>query len=198
MLKIFALITFGWVSLFALHTAEININQDDLELRGNLDIGQINYSVEPNTTFVGVRLVNGDEAHSDREGAKNGSYVDINFLLKNQTPVRGLSFGLGVKVNYADSFSQDFVSIPLGIEAIYRLPISSSIPIYIGGSIYYAPSVLSLADASDFLEYRLNLDIAVIKNGYITIGYRSMDTDYETIGDYNYNSSGYIGFKFSF
>jgi len=200
MLKIATLIAFGWVSLFALHTAEININKEDLEVVGKLDIGQINTSVEPDTTFIGVRLVNGDKINSDRRRAENGSYIDINFLARNETPVKGLLVGLGIKINYADSFSKDFVAIPLGLEAQYKLPLANLIPMYLGASVYYAPTVLSLADAEEFFEYRLNFDIAVIRNGHITLGYRSIDTDYtsENSGNYNYNGTGYIGFKFAF
>jgi len=200
MLKIFTLITFSWISLFAMHSAEININKEDLELVGKLDMGQINHSVEPDTTFVGIRLVNGDKVNSDRRRSENGSFIDLNFLLRNDTQIKGLAIGLGIKINYADSFSNDFVAIPLGLEAVYKLPLANLIPMYIGGSIYYAPSVLSLADAEEFFEYKLNFDLAVIRNGYITIGYRSIDTNYvaKKGGDYNYNSTGYIGFKFAF
>lgn len=200
MLKIIALIALSWMSLFAMHTAEININKEDLELIGKLDMGQINHSVEPDTTFVGIRLVNGDKVNSDRKHIENNSFIDINFLLKNETQIKGLSVGLGIKINYADSFSKDFVSIPLGIEAMYKLPLSNLLPMYIGANVYYAPTVLSLADAENFLEYKISFDLAVIRNGYITLGYRSIDTNYEpqSGGDYNYNSTGYIGFRFAF
>jgi len=55
------------------------------------------------------------------------------------------------------------------------------------------------------LEYRLSYDIEIIDNGSITLGYRSMDTNYEAGkgyavggGDFSYNSYWYVGFKVGF
>jgi len=198
MLKKIGLIIFSTLSLFAMHTAEININNKDLELSGKLDMGQINTSVEPDSVFVGLKLVNGHKEHSSEEdGADNGSYIDLNFLMMNEIPVKGLSIGLGMKINYSDSFDMDFISIPLGIELKYKLPLTNLIPLYLAGSAYYAPSVLSLSDAENYFEYRINFDIEVIRNGSIVLGYRNLDTNYES-ADYTYNKSAYAGFKFAF
>lgn len=177
-------------SLFAMHGAEININSADVELSTKFDIGQFNENVEPDTLFLGARYINADKKHSDAE--KVYDYCELNFLMqKNMND--DLRFGMGVKANY----TKDFVSFPLGIEALYRLPISSSVPFYIGASIYYAPESLSFDDAHGYSEYRVNLDAEVIENGFMTVGYRAIDTDYEG-NDVEYNRSGYIGFRFLF
>ena len=58
-----------------------------------------------------------------------------------------------------------------------------------------------MEDAKSFLEYRVNFDIEVIENGRISLGYRSIDTNYEIKGEtynMNYNRSAHIGFKFAF
>lgn len=184
-------------SLFAMHSAEININNEDLEVAGKLDLGQINNSIEPDTVFVGLKLLNGHEAHSSEENTDNGTYIDFNFLMMNELPAKGLSIGLGVKLNYSDSFNQDFISVPLGIEFKYKIPATNLIPLYLSANAYYAPSVLSMSDAESYFEYRINFDIEVIRNGSITVGFRSLELNYENI-DYNYNKSAYIGFKFRF
>jgi hypothetical protein len=111
----------------------------------------------------------------------------------------GLSLGLGIKANYTRLYSDDFLSVPLGIESKYKLPVGIFIPIYIGGSVYYAPRVLSFANAENFLEYRLIFDLEVIPNGMLRVGYRSLDTNYAVdTGTYKYNESFYGGFKFLF
>ena len=56
-------------------------------------------------------------------------------------------------------------------------------------------------DAKSFLQYGINLDIEVIQNGLVTVGYRNLDTNYNVSGrtmNANYNSSAYVGFKFKF
>ena len=83
-----------------------------------------------------------------------------------------LAIGLGMKLNGTKSFA----TMPLGAELRYSL--DTELPIFIGGSFYYAPSVLAMSDTRSFMEYRVNVDIELIENAMITLGYRSLDTNY--------------------
>lgn len=197
MLKKLSMLTLCGVSAFALNTAEINVNDKDLELMGKLDMGQVIDSVEPNTVFFGLRFLDANKKHSEYENADIDSFAELNFLMLKEIGRSGFSVGLGVKANSTKMGNKDFVSVPLGIEASYKIPASEYIPMYVGGSIYHAPSVLSFEDAENFMEYRVNFDLEVIKNGRVTVGYRSLDTNYDTF-NFNYNKSVYVGFKFAF
>ena len=198
MLKKLALMALCSVSAFALNSVELNINDSDLEVMAKFDMGQFNDSVEPETVFVGARLLNGHKSHSGNEEDSLASYVALNFLMRREIADRGLYIGLGVKLNATKNADDDnFISIPLGAQIDYRIPASDLIPMYVGASLYYAPSVLSLSDADNFLEYRIHFDVEVIKNGAVTIGYRSIDTNYDE-GSFSYNKSLYAGFKFAF
>ena len=198
MLKKLALISIYGVSAFALHTAEININDKDLELSAKFDMGQFNDNVEPNTIFVGGKFLKGDEKNSEPNNANIDPYLEANFLVKKEIGNRGLSFGMGVKANY----TKNYASIPLGAEFGFKIPAQNLIPMYLNGAIYYAPTVLCFNDAKDFVEYRISYDIEVIENAMVTLGYRQLNTNYDTannsLGDYIYNNSWFIGFKFSF
>ncbi len=201
MLKKLSLIAVCAVSVFAMHNAEININDKDLEIGARLDMGQFNETTEPNTVFIGAKFLHGNEDHSDLTRNSIHDYTELNFLMQREIDTSGLAVGLGFKLNHTESNNNSFTSIPLGVEASYRLPISDVTPLYIGGSLYYAPEVLSIDDAKNFLEYRVNFDIEVIKNGRISLGYRSIDTNYDVNGNtsnVNYNRSAHIGFKFAF
>ena len=199
MLRKILLITVTAISAFALHTAEININDRDLELSAKLDMGQFNDSVEPNTIFVGGRFLNGQKENS-RDGNGNNltkidPFYEVNFLMKKAIGNMGMSFGMGAKLNY----TKDFSSMPLGVEFEYAIPAEKLIPMYVYGSLYYAPSALSFSDAKDFIEYRLSYDVEIIENGRVTIGYRNINTNYDTpSGKVVYNDSFYVGFKFAF
>ncbi|MBU0720563.1 hypothetical protein KJ877_04425 [bacterium] len=198
MLKKLSLIALCSASAFALHTAEININDKDLELGARLDMGQFNEATEPNTVFVGAKFLKGDAEHSDFSENSIKDFYELNFLMQREIAGNGLSIGLGVKINH----TKDFTSIPLGIEAAYKLPASNTVPLYFGAGVYYAPEVLSMEDGNNFLEYRAHVDIEVIENGRITVGYRALDTNYEDSAGssikVNYNRSAYAGFKFAF
>jgi len=204
MLKKLGLISAITASAFAMHGVDININDKDLEFGAALDMGQFINTVEPNTVFLGARYLKGSEYHSDFTN-NNNAYYEASFLM--QKPISGsdVTIGLGVKLNHTKNTegtnNLDFTSIPLGVELGYKLPVTTAVPLYLGGKLYYAPGVLSMNDAKSFLEYRINFDIEVIPNGRVTLGYRNIDTNYDVSGvthNTNYNRSAYAGFKFQF
>jgi len=193
MLKFLITMALVNVSLFALHTGEINLNDKDLEVSARFDIGQFNDNVVPNTTFIGAKFLN---AHEDNSGNKNVTldpYAEVNFLMMRSIGEKGVSIGMGAKLNY----TKDYSALPLGVEFAYKMPFDTLIPMYLNGSVYYAPQVLSFIQAKHYLEYRISYDFELIENGKITVGYRAMDTDYDTY-NFSYNSSIYFGFKISF
>ena len=194
MLKILTLLVASFASAFALNSVEININDKDLELGVSIDMSQMNDTVEPNTVFLSAKLLHADQKNSDYAAtADMDDYYEVGFLMKRDFN-HNLEIGLGMKLNG----TKNFASIPLGGEARYAL--DTEIPMYVGGVIYFAPSVLAMSDAKSFTEYRVTLDIEVIENAMITLGYRSIDTNYEkpVAADISYNRSFYAGFKFKF
>ena len=193
MLKKIVIIALFAASAFAMHSGEININDKDLEIGAKFDLGQFNEAVEPDTMFVGGKFINADKKHSSDDPSELDPYFEVNFLMMRELGNNGMSVGIGAKLNY----TKDYSALPLGLEFAYKIPATELIPMYLNGSLYYAPSVLSFSDADNFLEYRISYDIEIIDNGRITIGYRNIDTNYEA-GDLNYNSSWYAGFKIGF
>lgn len=204
MLKKILITTLPAISAFALHTAEININDQDLELSAKFDMGQVNTNVEPNTIFIGGRFLSGQKENSRLE---DGNYLtniepiyEVNFLMKRAVSNIGLSLGMGVKFNS----TKDFSTLPLGLEFEYVVPTKTILPMYLYGSAYYAPVALSFNDAKNFFEYRISYDIELIDNGRITIGYRQLNTNYDNsksdvaLSNVIYNESFYAGFKFAF
>jgi len=193
MLKKLSAIVLSTASAFAMHTAEINVNDLDLEVSAKFDVGQFNDAVEPDTMFVGAKFLNADESHSSDDPKSLDPYYEVSLLMMRPIGNGGMSLGMGAKMNY----TKDYTAIPLGLEFAFKLPVKELIPMYINGSLYYAPTVLSLQDADNFLEYRISYDVEVIDNGRLTLGYRNINTNYDQ-GDLNYNSSWYIGFKIGF
>lgn len=197
MFKKLGLLVVCAVSAFAMHNVELNVNDKDLEFGAKIDMGQFNENVEPDTVFVGAKILHGSVDNSEfTSSSQMQDYIEANFLMQRKVEATDLVIGLGVKFNATKNFS----SVPLGAEASYRLAFSDKFPLYLRGAIYYAPEVLSMQDAKNFLEYRAALDLEVIKNGSVTLGYRSLDTNYDSTkgGDINYNKSVYVGVKFSF
>jgi len=202
MLKKLGLISLTTVSAMAMHTFELNINNKDLGVALKLDMGQFS-NVEPGTTFVGAKYLKADVDHSEfNSNSDFNPYYEVNFLKTKAVGTSGISLGLGVKLNYTEQDDARFTTIPLGFEGIYIVPQMRTIPLTINASIYYAPEVLSMEDAHEYLEFGVNARFEVIENGLVVIGYRNMNTNYvissNSNKNFNYNNSGYVGFKFAF
>ena len=188
------------LSLYAMHNAEININDKDLEASFKLDMGQFNDTVAPDTTYLGVKYLKASDSYSEYENnaqADLGYYFDVDFLIKQEIKNSGFYFGLGVKGVFSEANDVSFSAIPLGVEAMYKLPIKNFIPISFGVEAYYAPESLSFSNSQSYLEYRGELSAEIIERGSIYVGYRNIDTNYLNI-DLTYNKSAYFGFKFKF
>ena len=56
MLKKILLLGASAISAMALHVAELNLNEKELEVGAKFDIGQFNENVEPNTMFAGGKF----------------------------------------------------------------------------------------------------------------------------------------------
>jgi hypothetical protein len=198
MLKKITMMALSAASAFAMHSAQININEADLEIGARFDMGQFNQNVEPDTMFVGAKFLNADAKHSSDSNVTLDPYLELNFLMQREIANSGVRFGLGVKLNY----TKDYSTAPLGLEFAYTIPAPKLIPMHVNGSVYYAPSALAFSDAKDFVEYHISYDIEIIDNGAITVGYRSLNTNYNydnnDMRNFSYNKSWYAGFKFAF
>ncbi len=204
MLKKLSIIVACAASAFALHNAELNINDKDLEVGAQFDVGQFNDAVEPDTMFIGAKFLSADSTHSTDDVSTINPYFEGNFLIMREVGKLGMSFGMGAKLNYTKVEETDFSALPLGVEFAYKIPAPELVPMSINGSLYYAPQVLSFAEGKDYLEYRIHYDVELIQNAGLTLGYRSLNTTFkDSVGtknknSINYNASWYFGFKVKF
>jgi len=197
MLKKIGLLSLSAISVFAMHSFEINISDKDLGIYTKFDMGQFIDTVRPESTMVGFSFFKADEDHSDGAMSRIRPFYQISFLKKRKLGNSDITLGLGIKANYTTHYA----SLPLGAEINYKLPIGDVVPVNFTALAYYAPEVLSMIDAREYLEFGLGLNIEVIRDGFITVGYRRLETNYE-FQDYRrdaiYNESGYLGYKFTF
>ncbi len=198
MLKKIALLSLASISSFAMHSFEVNISDKDLGIYTQVDMGQFVNTIRPDTTYLGFSFLNADEDHSEGYNNKFKPFFELSFLKMKEISESDLSIGLGVKANYTAHYS----ALPLGAEIQYKLSnISNVVPLSVKASFYYAPEVLSLLDAREFLEIGCSVNIEVIQNGSIKLGYRRIETNFE-YSTYRlnalYNESMYFGYKFAF
>ena len=187
-----ALIT---TSAFAAHQAELNVNNKEVEGQIRLDLSQMGVALDG--AYAGARILNGDESNSDRIGNID-PLMEISFMVMRPVDsVPGLALGLGIKGEYTKFDGHRYAAIPLGLEADMKLPLATPFPFYVGGALYYAPSVLAFHDADKYLETRIHLDVEPIHNGRIEVGYRQIDTDVKN-HNITYNDAFYFGLRLDF
>lgn len=181
---------------FAAHQAQININNHEVEGQIRIDMAKMgNTSLEG--AFIGGRILDGDERNSDNIGNMH-PLAEVSFMVQRPVDgVEGLSLGLGIKGEFTRFDGQSYAALPLGLEADMKLPITTPFPLYVGGALYYAPSILSFSDAENYLETRIHLDAQPIHNGRIEVGYRNITTDVKN-RDITYNDAWYFGLRFDF
>ena len=200
MLKKIGMMSIAAVSAMAMHNFSLNINDVDLEAGVELDMGQFNEAVEPNTTFIGVKYLKIDSDYSSY--ADPSAYVEASFKIQRQVNDTNFFAGLGVKLNYINNDgNNDFMALPLSMKFGYKA--ETELPVYISLEGFYAPKVLSLQEAEGYYEYRFNVDVEIIPNADINVGFRDMETKYEKTVGYSgsyikYNRSAYLGFVFKF
>ena len=195
MLKKIGIISLMASSVLAMHNVDLNINDVDLEANVNLDMGQFNQAIEPNTTFIGFKYMKTDGQYSYY--VDPNAYTEINFLMQRKIRDTGWYAGLGLKLNYINNEGEnDFSAIPLSFKLGYMLP--TSLPVNVYAKLDYAPKVLTLQKAEGFYEYRLAADVELIENAAVYFGFRDIETKYEGSGYKKYNRSGYVGVRFKF
>ena len=163
----------------------LNINSEDLEVEGRVDLDSIVVYNRGTNYFLGL-----DYLHTNDDNLFKVGFGASNTLKS----ARGVTFSFGLESVIADNY----FALPLFAQAALRLPFDEEIPATsLKAEVAYAPSVLSFSDADTYLEYRFEAGMEVISNIHIYGGYRNIDTDYEAY-NYNLNDSWYGGLKISF
>ena len=107
--------------------------------------------------------------------------------------------GLGVRLSYVNNdrgSEEDGTALGMGGFARYTLPQYDRISF--GGSLYYAPKVLSFGDVEEFFEYGAWAGYAVIKQADVYLGWRRVRADFKNDDTKSIDSGFHIGFRARF
>ena len=191
--KLLSLLLLSTVLLFSRTTVGLNINTEDFELEGAMDIAAFSEYTNGTMFIADANFIN--TKHDSLFGIGIGAHNSFEGM-------EGLSLGLGVRYVYLE----DFMALPLMLEASYGLPLIDTIPtVSLSAAILYAPSALSFDEAENYFEFRLEAEMEVISSVAVYVGYRDIETEY--LGSFSenlnsssetYSSSFYGGLKMSF
>jgi len=175
------------LNVFAVEKASLglNINPNDLEVEGRSTLAFTNDNPTFRDFYINGNLINSDE-----------TLFGLGFFVENSpTNYQNISFAIGLRTIYSNYGNDNFIAIPIMVGAKARMFLGDLPKSHLGFKFAYAPSPLSFQDASSYTEYRIEVDMSVIDNVNLYLGYRSINTNYKKT-DLSYNSSAYLGFKF--
>jgi hypothetical protein len=193
------------VLLFSRTTVGLNINTEDFEIKGAVDISS--FSEYINGTML---VIDGNYLNTETD-----DLFGIGLSAHNSFQgLEGVNLGLGLRFVALE----DFQAIPLMAEAGYSVTFADDFPAAsFSASLLYAPSVLSFDEADNYFEFRIEGAIEVINAVSLYVGYRDIETEYlydtplvgryarppaydpiEYDRDETFNSSFYGGIKIAF
>lgn len=183
--QFFLFLSINTIFLFSENTIGIDVNRADVELLGNLDLNTLTTYNDGTTYLLTFNYLN----------SSGNNMTNVGLIAKNYFQgVEGLSLAFGME----SVLASDFLAFPFTIKGIYDLALMDAIPsTSFSFKLAFAPGVLSLRDAQNYLEFRTELDMEVISNLYLFVGYRNIDTKYKTF-DKTFNDTFYFGMKLNF
>jgi hypothetical protein len=110
-----------------------------------------------------------------------------------------LQAGLGGRLLRIDSKVRgrgDGFAVPLGGFVNYTLPEYDRF--VVGGSLYYAPDVLSFSDVTKYWEYNAWAGYMVLRQGLVYLGLRSIKADFEDSPRVTFDTGIHFGLRLRF
>lgn len=111
----------------------------------------------------------------------------------SRTP--GLEIGVGPKLYFADGDKGEAVAIGLGGRFRYKIPSLERINFSLEG--YYAPDIVSFADAEHMYEVEARTGYEILPSADAYVGYRRIRAKFDK-GNETLDESIVFGFKMSF
>jgi len=176
--------------LFANSSAQININDDTLEIGTDIYLNKY-YDVNNNSNYyMTLRHLRVEDDYKPTKSLSSLGLKLVNPLTDNY----GISLGLGIKSVYVDQDSLSFISVPLTLNG--RVEINEVL--YVDLDVGYAPKVLSFSDAQSYTDIQARVNYKILANGYIYVGGRNIEAKYKNSTWEKFDSSAFLGLEIKF
>ncbi len=165
--------------------ADINVSSDAFRLSGDVPL--------PNRNI----LFDGSWLHHKDKGdtLSVGAYLTGKAAGGN----RPLTAGLGTRlyyVHYDAGANEDGTNLTLGGFVRYQFPQLDRLAV--GGTLFYAPSVLSFGDSDEFYEFESWVGYSVIRDAEVYLGFRRIKSDFDDGGDTMIDTGFHVGLRARF
>ncbi len=163
---VFITIIMSSVSFASIYDLEVNAGHSALEARFNATL-----PLEQGFLTTGIGAIYNDDDYK---------IADMKLALVDEILLPELRFNLGLKGVLGDIEKGykhgDLMAIGLLFSGKYTIPETiSPIPIDVSVGFSLAPEPLSFLDSERYLDFRARLDLCIVKNGAIILGYRYIE-----------------------
>ncbi len=182
------------LSLLGVSLACAQVFADELDLSFNSDALRLQYVYEVESS--GLNVDGGWLYHSD-----NGDvlHVGVHLVDLAASGRDKLEAGLGGRIVYTDGeFSkQSGFGVPIG--GFVRFVPQTLDRLSVSGSLYYAPSILSIGDVDNYQEYSIRVSYNVLRQADLYVGARYVRADYKNgVPDARFDSGMHVGMRLRF
>lgn len=125
--------------------------------------------------------------------------TDLLFIDVAGTRSPGLEIGVGPRLYFArhDATDTNVAAVGIGVQFRFKPQMAARLNFSFAG--YYAPGIVSFADAENMSEVSATIGYEVIPTASIYLGYRYISANLEQIDDKaEIDKTGMIGMKFTF
>ncbi|MEA2017014.1 MAG: hypothetical protein U9N59_01090 [Campylobacterota bacterium] len=177
--------------LFASNSAQININNDTVEVGAEIYLNN-HYNMNNSSNYYFMANFLNTEGYDEKS---TQDLITAGFKVLNPyTDDNGISLGIGIKSVYSNDYDNLFFSTPLAVFAKYELDER----IYFDAEFSYAPRVLSFSDAEEYQDLKFKANYKVLEDGYAFVGFRNIETKYESGTEIKYDDSIFVGYEVKF
>lgn len=134
--------------------------------------------------------------HQDRGNVLGAGLHVTGAASGGRDPLRA---GLGGRLLWVDSSIKGKDSgqvLPIGGFVNYTLPEYNRF--VLGGSLYFAPDVLSFGDVTQYLEYNAWAGYSVLRQGQIYLGLRGIRAEFERSPSVTFDNGLHLGLRLRF
>lgn len=122
------------------------------------------------------------------------AHVGLMVSGKNWSQSGNFDISLGGRGVFVDTKPEDGMAIAFG----GRVRFSPLQRIGIGGEVFYAPKITSFSDVDSYKEWSVSLDYQLLTQGFVYVGYRKVEIDFDDIGDVEIDDNAHVGMKLLF
>jgi hypothetical protein len=163
---------------------------DSLDINLNEETVRVTYGTNP----AGKRGLEVDFGHYFGESDSSITHVGLHVSGENWSKRGVFDIGLGGRFVFAHTEPFDEGAFAFGA----RVRFSPVQRVGFGGSVYYAPAVTTFLDGENYREASLSLDYQVLPQGFVYVGYRTIEVDFDGAKDVEFDDRAHVGMKLLF